>query len=78
MEKNETGREKQKKNRNNRRERERDKKGKSQQKNETQKERNTTRMKNKGGMKQNFSFFVLCCWPLSGQSPAKDKGQTTK
>ena len=29
---------------------------------------NTTRMRNKGGMKQTFYFFVLGCWPLSGQT----------
>ena len=33
------------------------------------------RMRNKGGMKQ--LVFVLGCWPLSGQNPARDKGQTT-
>ena len=42
-----------------------------------QKEKNTSRKKNKGGMKPTFSCLFLGCWPLSGQNPARDKGQTT-
>ena len=54
------------------------KKKKQKQKKKQNTKKNTTRKKNKGGMKQTFSFFLfLGCWPLSGQNPARDKGQTT-
>ena len=45
--------------------------------NKKYKEINTTRKKNKGGMKQTLFFLFLGCWPFSGQNPARDKGQTT-
>ena len=41
------------------------------------KRKNTSRKKNKGGMKPTFSCLFWGCWPLSGQNPARDKGQTT-